>query len=375
MAHFSRRSFISLTGAALLTSGASSFAQGIDGRKFIFVILRGGMDGLSALIPDDQETNDLRGGILPATADRLDLGNGFRLHPALTELHALYDAKDASFVHAAATPFRGRSHFDGQDALETLGHPGSDTGWLNRALQSSGHDGLAIGYAVPLALRGPAPVTNWSPPVFAGASDELLARLSDLYTDDPVFSAAMASAEMTPEIETMGRRGRNRVSYATLLEAAGRLMAVEGGPNIGMVSLDGWDTHANQAGALNTRFTRLNEGLVALRRELQDHWNSTCIVMCSEFGRTAAANGTRGTDHGTGGLMVLLGGAVKGGQVVGDWPGLKSNQLYEARDVAPANDIGAVLKGVLRDHLGMDRSVLASDVFPSSPRAFDNLIA
>ncbi|MEM9667900.1 MAG: DUF1501 domain-containing protein [Pseudomonadota bacterium] len=375
MRPISRRVFLELTGAATLLSSGAVFAKGVEGRKFIFVILRGGMDGLSALIPDDPEMNGLRGPILPAVQERLDLQNGFRLHPSLAGVHSLYDLKEAAFIHAAATPFRGRSHFDGQDVLETLGKPGENSGWLNRSLQASGGEGLAVDYAIPLALQGEAPVTNWSPPVFSGASDELLARLSDLYSEDPVFSEAMASAQMTPNI-TMGRKGRNRrKNYSILLEAMGRLMGAENGPNVGMVSLDGWDTHANQAGDLDRRFRQLNEGVLALKKELGIYWASTCVVVCSEFGRTAKANGTRGTDHGTGGLVMLFGGSVNGGQIYGDWPGLRANQLFEGRDLAPANDIGAILKGVLRDHMGLDSRTLGAYIFPDSPRALDRLIA
>ena len=374
MTTLSRRLFVQLASASALMSGPAAFAQTGSERKFLFVILRGAMDGLAALIPDDQEVEALRGAILPDPAQRLDLGNGFRLHPNLTQLNTLYHGGDAAFIHAAATPFRGRSHFDGQDALESLDGPGAKTGWLNRALSSINVDGLAVGYSVPLALRGPAAVTNWSPPVFEDASETLVQRLSALYANDPVFSVAMASQNMVPENDMTRMRGRGRTNYTPLLTAAGELMIQPGGPNVAMVSLEGWDTHVNQAGALDTRFTQLDQALGALKTTCGEDWSNMCVVLCSEFGRTAAVNGTRGTDHGTGGLVTLLGGAVKGGKVYGDWPGLKQAQLHENRDLAPANDIGAVLKGVMRDHMGLDRAALDTAVFPGSARAFDNLV-
>ena len=152
-------------------------------------------------------------------------------------------------------------------------------------------------------------------------------------------------------------------------------MSEDGGPGIGMVALDGWDTHNGQANRLTHSFAALDEALGALKTSLGSSWEKSCIVVTSEFGRTAAANGTRGTDHGTGGLTMLLGGAVKGGKVHGDWPGVKPSALYEGRDLYPANDIAGIMKGVMRDHLGIKRAALDADIFPRSGRAFDGLIS
>lgn len=378
MRTFSRRHSLALLGGLSLSSVSSlSFAQGIVRRKFIFVILRGAMDGLSALIPDDAEIEGLRGQILPALNTRLDLKNGFRLHPSFAGLHNLYDKGDAAFIHACATPYRNRSHFEGQDALETLGRAGSKDGWLNRTLQVSGGTGLAVGHAVPLALKGIAPTTNWSPPLFKTAPDDLLNRLSDLYADDTTFATTLAAARSSQDMAMQtSKRDARRFSreYTIALSAAGKLMGAEAGPGIGIVELDGWDTHANQKNELNRKFTALDEGLAELKSSLGKNWKNTCVVVCSEFGRTVAVNGTRGTDHGTGGLTLLLGGAVKGGKIYGDWPGVRQSSLYERRDLFPANDISAILKGVLRDHLGLDKRSLDTQVFPNSGRAFDDLV-
>lgn len=378
MTALSRRTLLSLMAAASTASlMPPAFAQGVSGRTFIFVILRGAMDGLAALIPDDAETEALRGTILPAKPDRLDLGNGFRLHPAFTDLKTLYANGDAAFIHASASPYRDRSHFDGQDYLETLGPPGTRDGWLNRALQAGGLEGLAVGYALPLALKGEGRATNWSPPVFDSAPADTLERLADLYASDPVFSEPLAMARAIPSQDMSASLGRGgpAAQYKQALQAMGELMAAEGAPGVGMVSLNGWDTHANQQGALQLRFQGLNDGIAALKTALGPRWTSTCVVMCSEFGRTAAANGTRGTDHGTGGLTLLLGGAVAGGRVHGDWPGLTRQALHEGRDLAPANDLTGILKGVLRDHLGLDRAKLDQEVLPGGARAWDGLIA
>jgi len=162
--------------------------------------------------------------------------------------------------------------------------------------------------------------------------------------------------------------------YTIALSTIGRLMSEDGGPGIGMVALDGWDTHHNQTNDLTRKFLALDDALTALRTSLGSSWDKSCVVVCSEFGRTAAANGTKGTDHGTGGLTMLLGGAIKGGKLYGDWPGVKETALYEGRDLNPANDVAAVLKGVMRDHLGITRNALDTSIFPNSGRAFDGLI-
>jgi len=379
MTMFSRRSALGLLGSAMIApSMLPVFGQGIDGRKFIFIMLRGAMDGLAALIPDDEETARLRGSILPPKSDRLSIGQGFDLHPQLSSLHELYHQGEASFIHAAATSYRNRSHFDGQDHLELLGPDGTKEGWLNRALQSVGSNALAVGYSVPLALQGKGRVTNWAPPMFNAASSDLLDRLMALYAEDEIFAnqleLARASAIEGAGMSNMNsdqRPGRNDM---VMLEAAGTLMAADGGPGIAMISLEGWDTHANQKSILARRFGDLSSGVSHLKAALGAHWAQTAIVICSEFGRTAAANGTRGTDHGTGGLVTLIGGAVKGGRIIGDWPETKPNALFEGRDLAPVSNVEGILKGVLRDHLGIDRAVLDRSVFPQSGRALDGLV-
>lgn len=372
-----RQSLGLLAGATLLPLPQISFAQGVKDRKFIFVILRGAMDGLSALIPDDKEIEALRGSILPAVESRMDLGNGFRLHPSFSGLKTLYAEGDAAFIHAAATPYRDRSHFEGQDALETLGLRGAKDGWMNRVLMAAGGTGLAVGRAVPLAMKGSAPVNNWSPPIFKTASEDLLTRLSGLYADDSLLSTALAAAQENQSIGMdLSKRDARRFTreYTIALSSMGRLMSENNGPGIGMVALDGWDTHYGQANQLTRMFAALNEALTALKVSLGSAWNESCIVVSSEFGRTAAANGTRGTDHGTGGLTLLMGGSVKGGAVYGDWPGVKRSSLYEGRDLFPANDVAGILKGVIRDHLGIARRTLDTTIFPNSGRAVDGLI-
>ncbi|MEL6566818.1 MAG: DUF1501 domain-containing protein [Pseudomonadota bacterium] len=377
MTHFNRRQALGLFGAATFaTTMPVAFAEGMADRKFVFVLARGAMDGLSALVPADASLERFRPGLIASAPQSLPLGNGFSLHPALSTLKSWFDAGDAAFVHAAASPYRGRSHFDGQDVVEILGAADSRDGWLNRVLGVSGQAGLAIGYSIPLALRGRAPATNWAPAVFEAADDDLMSRLETLYANDPVFSEPLDLARTmgTPDVD-MGRRGGGPGrAYTQSIKAVGELMARSGGPGVAMVSLDGWDSHAGQTGFLNGRFQGLDAGFAALKDALGAHWENTCVVLCSEFGRTVAENGTRGTDHGTGGLVILAGGAVRGGKVLGDWPGVSQRALYEGRDLAPANDLTSILKGLLRDHLGIDRGALDSRVFQNSSRPMDGLI-
>ena len=372
---FSRRTALGLLTAASLNQ--PSFAKGIKDRPFIFILLRGGMDGLSALIPQDKEIMVLRRKLIPEQSELLQLNNGFALHPLFKSLNNFYKEGDACFIHACSTAYRARSHFDAQDFLEILGNDQIHDGWLNRTLKVLGGNGLALARSIPLALQGDIKVSNWSPPLFDEVPPELLDQISNLYANDPELSLSLQSAkENKIESGPVNRRASRRfnIEYPIALEAMGKIMGAKDGPDIGMVALNGWDTHVNQTVELQRKFQRLDDGLLALKQQLGDKWEQTCIVVCSEFGRTVAINGTRGTDHGTGGLMMLLGGAVAGGQVKGDWPGLKKSALYKARDLAPANDVTSVLKGVLRDHLGVDKNTLDRTIFPNSSKPMDGLI-
>lgn len=373
----SRRRFLAFAGSTFaLSRMPGAFAFTGSTHKLVLVILRGGMDGLSALIPNTPMVEDLRGAILPAPEARLDLGTDFSLHPSLAGWAELYRSRQLAFVHACASAYRERSHFDGQDFLETLAPAPIRNGWLNRAISLVGGQGIGIGPSLPLVLSGPAATGNWSPQVFDSVSEQLLDRLGTLYGPDPLLSKTLADARTLNEIVDVegGRvRGGPDAQYRAAMAAAGRLMA-GAGPNIGVVSLDGWDTHANQAGSLATRLAALDGGLTALRSELDSDWSRTVVLIASEFGRTVRANGTQGSDHGTGGLVILAGGAVNGGQIHGEWPGIGPGQLHEDRDLAPANAFESVAKGVLRDHLGLDPYDLDRIVLPNAAPALNGLI-
>ena len=368
--HLTRRSALLGMGALTFASTGAAYGQSAaGGKKLVIVILRGALDGLAAVPrPGDSDLKSYRKGLIPAKAR--PLADGFALHPSLETLYDWYQAGDASFVHAVAGPYRDRSHFLAQDLLEagTRDDVTSD-GWLNRALQHAPQtlSAVSIGPSAPLILRGKASATTWSPPTLPEADDDTIARLMRLYEGDDLLGPALEQAVMLSDVagETMKGAGRGN-NYHVSLSAAGRLLAAPGGPDIAVVPLGGWDTHANQPGTLNNRLGQLDAGLAKLKTELGSIWLKTAIVVVTEFGRTVRQNGTRGTDHGTAGAAFVLGGAVSGGKILGDWPGLKAHDLYDGRDLRPANDMRALFKGVLEQQFGFGGNELSHKVFPNT---------
>jgi uncharacterized protein (DUF1501 family) len=402
----SRREFLLASGVLFAWAHLPkvALAEGRDPR-FLVIVLRGGLDGLAAVAPvGDPAWERLRGdealrlhGPTPALA----LDGFFALNPAMPNLHRLYRAGQAAIVHAAATPYRERSHFDGQDVLESgLTKPGAtSTGWLNRALVSlepagrvRGRQAFAMGPVTPLVVRGAAPILSWTPRKLAPASDDTLMRLLDLYRHtDPALArvleeriglAAMAGAGPVEASDMMAKKSdpadpaaqnlaakRVRAHFAEAAGAAANFLARPDGPRIGALAFDGWDTHANQ-GPLNGRLAALlgalDGAIAAIETGMGSAWPETVVAIVTEFGRTARINGSDGTDHGTATVAFLVGGAVKGGRVIADWPGLTDANLYEGRDLKPTTDLRAVLKGVLKDHLRVPDSALVDAVFPQS---------
>jgi uncharacterized protein (DUF1501 family) len=367
-------------------------AEGRDPRLLV-IVLRGALDGLAAVAPvGDPDWVGLRGDkavTLDGKPPALPLDSFFALNGAMPNLHRLYTSGAATIVHATATPYRERSHFDGQDVLESgLGKPGAtDTGWLNRALVSlqpagraGSRDAFALGPIAPLVVRGPAPVLSWTPRRLPPASDDTLMRLMDLYRHtDPALArvleermglASIARAGgMDGEQPRAAGAGQVRAYFAESAGTAAKFMARPDGPRIGALAFDGWDTHAAEgatSGRLATLLGALDGALAAIESEMREAWRETVVAVITEFGRTARVDGTDGTDHGTATVALLAGGALKGGRVVADWPGLKPAKLHDGRDLKPTTDLRAVLKGLLKDHLRVDGTVLATKVFPDS---------
>jgi len=382
---------------ALLMGGATfaawaylpKFAGAKDGRdpRFVTIILRGALDGLATAAPvGDPDYADLHGSIAltrDGTHAAIPLDSFFALHPSMPEFARMYKDKKAAVVHAVATAYRERSHFDGQDVLESgFAGPGRvQSGWLNRALEALPRgervrSGLAVGPTTPLVLRGAAPTIGWVPPYLPQAADDTAMRLVNLYTHrDPALAAALSQGLQIDRIAAYDegmkpKPGMNGVGAMRLAaKGAARLMAADDGPRIAALAFDGWDTHANEGGPVG-RLAQLLSGLDGALAEFEsglgERWKDTVIVVATEFGRTARINGTSGTDHGTGTVALLAGGAVNGGRVISDWPGLKVADLHENRDLKPTADLRGVIKGVLRDHLGLGDRVLADAVFPDS---------
>jgi uncharacterized protein (DUF1501 family) len=398
---------VALSRRQLLGAGAASLAlwgltprsaiAGTRDPRLLVVVLRGGLDGLSMVAPvGDPDYERMRKTLALKASGAgagLPLDDYFALNPSMPFLHGLFQKREALAVHAVSTPYRGRSHFDGQDVLESglAGVARVDDGWLNRALarlDSAGRvdpKGLAMGAVVPLVMRGTAPVLSWIPSAYnIPLRDSTVARLLDLYSGtDPKLAKAfadgmaidkvgggMAGAIAQPKPSaTPGQPARQFKDFTGAAETAARFLSAADGPRIGALGYNGWDTHANEGvihGQLAGRLAGLDAAIKAFAEGMGPAWRETAVVIVTEFGRTVHVNGTDGTDHGTATVALLVGGAVKGGRVIADWPGLAEKSLYEGRDLKPTRDLRAVLKGALRDHLGIPAGVLASAVFPES---------
>lgn len=361
-------------------------AQATD-KRLLMVILRGGMDGLSAVPPvGDPAYAGLRGRLaVPRSGDgaALPLDATFGLHKNLEKMHALYRAGELAPIHACATNYRERSHFDAQNVLETGGaRPfARNEGWLNKALgalpRSRPEMGIALSAQAPLVLRGPTNVATWSPSGLPDVAADTMTRLLALYqARDPALAqaldAAMSANAVAMESGAGDMNARGARSIAPIAQIAARFLKDENGPIAAVLEMGGWDTHANQGleqGALARGLATLDAGLDAFRIEMGPAWSNTAVIIATEFGRTAAPNGAGGTDHGTGAAAFLAGGAIRGGRVLADWPGLERGALYEARDLRPTTDLRAVFKGVLADHLRVSTAALERDVFPDSAEA------
>ncbi len=367
----SRRAFLRSAGATALVSVAPglSFAVAASGeRRFVFIIQRGAADGLDTVIPyADPDYARLRGkfAIDPAAAIKLD--GHFALNTHLPEIGKLYAARQALFVHAVASPYRDRSHFDAQNVLETGGaepHRLRD-GWLNRLagmVRTAGDEPIAFAATVPVAMQGPTPVTSYAPDDVPDAPDDLMARVTRLYAADPQLHPLWEGALEARMLAAANQGGAKRDS-AALGTLAASFLSQPKGPRIAMLETDGWDTHSRQAGRLRSAHASLDRMIGSLRAGLGPTWAHTTILVATEFGRTAAINGTEGTDHGTGAVTMLLGGAVQGGRVLGDWPGLSQAALYQARDLKPTTPLDAVIAGAAGEALGQDPALVARTLF------------
>ena len=378
------------------------FAAGANHPRMLVVMLRGGLDGLHALPPlGDSAWGALRGSMpfaaagVAGAAQPIPLDTRFGLHPSLTYASELYKQREFLPVVAIAPPYQGRSHFEAQDCVENgSAHPnGANDGWMNRCVAGMrGEEGLAISTSMPLIMRGPGNVSSWSPPLPEGVDPSLLQRLDTLYAEDPhlaeAYRRAIAEAGMDIGGATMqmssgtadsmnaaasraGGKGQGKgyaagAALPALMAAAGKFLVRDDGPQLGFVEDTGWDTHAAETPTLQRKLQQLDDGLRAFHEAMGSAWPRTAVIVVTEFGRTAKPNGTGGTDHGTGGAAFLAGGAIAGGRITGQWPGLSPQDLNEGRDLHATTDMRALFKGVLAGHMQVPQALLDTKVFPDS---------
>jgi uncharacterized protein (DUF1501 family) len=360
----------SLLGAGALALPGMAFAAAPTDRRFVFIIQRGAADGLNIVMPTgDPGFAAARGSLAVEGGTKLDAL--FTLHPSLAAVANLHAVKEALFAHAVASPYRDRSHFDGQNVLETGGASAYQLkdGWMNRLiglLPKSESEAIALATTIPAALRGRAEVASYAPSALPAASDDLMARVSALYAGDAqlhgLWEQALATRAMTSDLSDIG--GKNGAATGAL---AARLLSGPGSARIAMIETGGWDTHAQQKGRLAAQLKGLDGMIAALRTGLGAHWRNTLVIVATEFGRTVAVNGTGGTDHGTASAAMLLGGAVAGGRVIADWPGLAPSALYESRDLKPTLGLDTLIAGALAQHYALDPARVAAALFPARP--------
>jgi uncharacterized protein (DUF1501 family) len=384
----------------LMTTVTLAGADGgapLGDHRLVVIILRGAMDGLDVLRPVGERAF---AGYRPtlAAGESLDLDGFFGMHLGLSGLHPLWQSGELAFVQATSTPYRDkRSHFDGQDLLEAGTSPDLPSahlrdGWLNRMLQSvpglQSETAFAVGRQEMRIMRGSAPVMDWSPDTAVNLSPQAQLLLEQVYHDDPLFMAAAAEAMMLSDLDLGDEMG----GLATGGEEMGSMMLAEtpavpvlrgarlgeadrvadyaaerlrGATRIAAFSLTGWDTHKGQGKGFGRALAQLERAILRLKSGLgPEIWGKTTVLAMTEFGRTVAENGTGGTDHGTAGAMLVAGGAIRGGKVYGQWPGLEEADLFERRDLMPTSDVRAWAAHAMRGLYGFDRGLLQDKVFP-----------
>ena len=370
-----------LAGAALAPWARLGLAAGNSEQRFVLILLRGGMDGLTAVPAlGDPAFAEARGPLGVFAGAPLKLDSTFALHPLLPQMHAMYGRGELTVLHATGLPYRERSHFDAQQLLESGGTKPYElsTGWLARALAASAGrvKGVALETAVPLVLRGPAEVDSWAPSALPEPGADLVARIESMYRADPALAQALARAR---GLRDQAGMAANPMAQPSASGVRGPVVALarkaaeflQRGSQVAVMEINGWDSHTNQTlpnGAASSNLRTLDAALAALREGLLPGgaWGQTVVLVATEFGREVAMNGNQGTDHGSGGAAFVLGGAVRGGRVLADWPGLARKDRFEGRDLRITTDLRGAMRGLLADHLRISRSALDATVLPGS---------
>jgi uncharacterized protein (DUF1501 family) len=375
MKMLSRRSFIAAGSAAGTLATISfprmAFARAGGERRFVFIIQRGAADGLNIVAPTgDPAFAGLRGDLAQDMAAGAKLDSFFTLHPALAEVSKIYAAKQAIFVQAVASPYRDRSHFDGQNVLETGGSGAYrlKDGWMNRLLSllpAADARALALSSTVPMALRGTREVSSYAPAQLPSPSGDLLSRVTALYEGDAQLHA-LWSAALDTRMKAGDPMQAGGGPKGNVVGALAAKMLLGDGARIAMIETNGWDTHSGQKGRLNAQLKDLDQLVAALKAGLGPEWSNTMVVVATEFGRTVRPNGTGGTDHGTGSAAMLFGGGLAGGRVLADWPGLGAAALYDGRDLKPTTDLDALIAGAIAQHYALEPGRVMTGLFPET---------
>ncbi len=359
-----------------------STAQGANPKRLIVIFLRGAVDGLNVVVPYRETTYyEARPTIaIPQpgqTNGAIGLDGQFGLHPALASILPLWQQGNLAFVHSSGSLDPTRSHFDAQDNMERAGTQTVHDGWMNRLLGSlSGSNpiqAINVGDVTPRILSGRMPVATLAlgrgaarpisldKPQIAAAFDRLYAghdRQSRAYQEGRVARKALLS-DLDAETKMANNGAPLPNGFASDAQRLAQIMNKDPRVALAFMALGGWDTHVNQNAQLARNLDQLGKGLATLQTTLGATYADTTILVMSEFGRTVHENGDRGTDHGHGNVMWLMGGGVRGGKVYGDWQGLTSDRLYQQRDLAITTDFRDVIATVLERHLQLPDSKLA----------------
>ena len=376
-----------LTLATLPRSAAASVALP---QRLVVINMLGGVDGLAMVVPyGDAALAGLRGPLLPppvgSAGGLFDLGGFYGLTPAMPNLYAMFTANQALAVHAVAPIVPTRSHFLGQNVLQGGEGNASGSGWINRltgllpTIGGGVEAGVVMGLQTPPIAQGATQFCGWGPSAYPGVANTLAALIETLGASDPLIGGPIQSGfndhALLQGWINAGGSSKGLSPFAAAMRNAGLFLAASGGPAVAVIETASMDTHSSQVQRLNPLLSDVDAGLGALANAAGAAWASTVVMTVTEFGRTAYVNGSGGTDHGSGFAMLLAGGAVKGGRVLGTWPGLGAGVLLDGRDLQGTTDIRAVALGVLRDHMRLTPASLAT-VFPGTGvSALSGLIA
>lgn len=369
-----RRTLLGMSAATLgaVALPKVSFAASGSGKKrLVFVLQRGAADGLGIVAPvGDPDYARLRGALAEDYAEAPRISGLFALHPSLAKSAEMFAKGEMMAVHAVASHYRDRSHFDGQNVLESGGTRPYQLkdGWLNRLvglIPETDAFGIAISQTIPLALQGPNKSSSYAPSRLPDATDDYMKRIGTLYMNDPrlhmLWEESIATRELAEGMEGSG----NMRQAADVGALASRMLSAEEGARIAMIETSGWDTHFGQRQRLGRELSRLDSLIESLKDGLGPHWNDTMVIVATEFGRTAAINGTNGTDHGTASATLLYGGSLSGGTVLGDWPGLRQNDLYQNRDLKPTASLENVITSSVSSHFSLDPDQTRRTLYPN----------